>query len=104
MSVSNATMVRNLPWRIMTRFAFGGRFFSFFLQANADVIWSCQAVAELRIVSQKKGVESLTHKIQHRFCLENNKDGFNIRKDIILNPENGYIKDDCVILETFGYY
>ncbi|ELT89456.1 hypothetical protein CAPTEDRAFT_149911 [Capitella teleta] len=77
----------------------------FFLQSNADSessSWSCNAIAELRILSQKPDGKPFTRKIQHLFFTKENDWGFShfISWNDLLDPERGYIKDDSVTLEV----
>ncbi|KAK2714285.1 hypothetical protein QYM36_008742 [Artemia franciscana] len=112
-SLSDATIVRNLPWKIMAmprnvlnqQERTQQKSLGFFLQCNGDsdsASWSCQATAELRLVSQKEGIESFTRKIQHLFYAKENDWGFShfMSWADICDPDKGYIKDDCVILEV----
>lgn len=38
--------------------------------------WSCSAIAELRILSQKEGVENMSRRIQHIFYNKENDWGY----------------------------
>lgn len=76
----------------------------FFLQCNGDseaVSWSCNAIAELRLLSQNGGLP-LSRKINHVFYSKENDWGFShfhTWSDIV-DPEKGWIKDDSIILEV----
>lgn len=77
----------------------------FFLQCNGESdasTWSCNANAELRLLSQKEGVEHIKRKINHVFYSKENDWGFSHFHtwSDILDAEKGYIKDDTVILEV----
>ncbi|XP_071444786.1 ubiquitin carboxyl-terminal hydrolase 7 [Hetaerina americana] len=109
--LSPPCIVRNLPWKIMVmpRTSTGPernqRSLGFFLQCNAESessSWSCFAIADLKIVSQKEGVESFTRKIQHLFFSKENDWGFShfMSLNEVLDPEKGFIKDDSIILEV----
>lgn len=112
-SLSPPTFVRNLPWKIMVmpRTNQGQdrqptKSLGFFLQCNGESessTWSCNAVAELRIISQKEGVENFSRKIQHLFYSKENDWGFShfMAWNEVLDPERGYIKDDTIILEVW---
>lgn len=111
--LSPAYFVRNLPWKIMAmpRNASGpaqdrhGRNLGFFLQCNGDAetpSWSCSATAELRLISQKEGVDNINRKITHVFYSKENDWGFShfVGWSEISDPEKGYVKDDTIILEV----
>lgn len=83
--------------------------------------WSCNATAELRILPQKEGSESLPRRIQHIFYSKENDWGFShfatwnvsfsasyiafysncVLFQDILDPEKGWVKDDSIILEVW---
>ncbi|KDR24281.1 ubiquitin carboxyl-terminal hydrolase 7 [Zootermopsis nevadensis] len=104
--------VRNLPWKIMvmprtsqTQDRQTQRSLGFFLQCNGESessSWSCYAVAELRLLSQKDDVEAFSRKIQHLFYSKENDWGFShfMSWQDVLDPEKGFIKDDSIILEV----
>ncbi|KAI1731898.1 MATH domain-containing protein [Ditylenchus destructor] len=104
--------VQNVPWRIMvmprqhvvqkkgTQKCLG-----FFLQCCPDAYsesWSCQASAELRLISQKPGVPNFTRKTNHVYTAKENDWGYScfMTWADILDEQQGYIKDDKVILEV----
>ncbi len=64
--------------------------------------WSCQATAELRIISQKEGVEDFSRRIGHLFYSKENDWGFShyMTWADVCDPEKGLIKDDRVIFEV----
>ncbi|XP_013784489.1 ubiquitin carboxyl-terminal hydrolase 7-like [Limulus polyphemus] len=111
--LSAPTYVRNLPWKIMVmpRTNQGQdrqptKSVGFFLQCNGESessTWSCNASAELRLISQKDGVEHFTRKIQHLFYSKENDWGFShfMAWNDVLDPEKGFIKDDTIILEVW---
>ncbi|KAH7944113.1 hypothetical protein HPB52_015798 [Rhipicephalus sanguineus] len=77
----------------------------FFLQCNGESessTWSCNATAELRLISQKEGVENFVRKIQHLFYGKENDWGFShfMTWSDVLDPEKGFIVDDTIILES----
>jgi len=112
--LSSPTYVRNLPWKIMamprlnqatTHDRQPNKSLGFFLQCNGESdasTWSCNANAELRLLSQKEGVEHIKRKINHVFYSKENDWGFSHFHTWgdILDAEKGYIKDDTVILEV----
>lgn len=69
--------VRNLPWKIMVMQRQAPspdrqqqKSLGFFLQCNGESEssnWSCYAMAELRLISNKPDVETFYRKIQHLF-------------------------------------
>lgn len=111
--LSSATYVRNLPWKIMAmpRTNQGQdrqptRSLGFFLQCNGESessTWSCNAVAELRLLSQKDGIENFKRKIQHLFYSKENDWGFShfMAWNDILDVDKGYIKEDSITLEVW---
>ncbi|MCP9266250.1 Ubiquitin carboxyl-terminal hydrolase 7 [Dirofilaria immitis] len=77
----------------------------FFLQCCPDAYsdsWSCQAAAELRLISQKQGVPHFTRKTNHVYTAKENDWGYScfMTWADILDESQGYIKDDKVILEV----
>ncbi|XP_054155064.1 ubiquitin carboxyl-terminal hydrolase 7-like [Oppia nitens] len=112
-TLSPPTYVRNLPWKIMamprTNQAHDRqptKSLGFFLQCNGEsdsTTWSCNATAELRIISQKESIENICRKIQHIFYSKENDWGFShfLGWNDILDPDKGHIKDDAVILEVW---
>ncbi|KAL3981627.1 MATH domain family protein [Acanthocheilonema viteae] len=104
--------IQTVPWRIMvmprqhvvqkkgTQKCLG-----FFLQCCPDAYsdsWSCQAAAELRLISQKQGVPHFTRKTNHVYTAKENDWGYScfMTWADILDESQGYIKDDKVILEV----
>merc|ERR1719259_251050 len=111
--LSPATFVRNLPWKIMVMprnqqmqgDRQSSRSLGFFLQCNGDsdsASWSCNAMAELRLISVKPGQENFSRKINHLFYSKENDWGFShfMTWFDVLDPDKGYIKDDTVIFEV----
>ncbi|XP_018020606.1 ubiquitin carboxyl-terminal hydrolase 7 [Hyalella azteca] len=111
--------VRNLPWKIMVMQRMQqqqiqgqnsterqcNRSLGFFLQCNGEsesASWSCNAIAELRLLSVKEGVENFSRKIHHLFYSKENDWGFShfMAWNEVLDPERGYIKDDTITLEV----
>ncbi|KAH7699259.1 MATH domain containing protein [Aphelenchoides avenae] len=104
--------IQNVPWRIMvmprqhvvqkkgTQKCLG-----FFLQCCPEAYsesWSCQAAAELRLISQKQGVANFTRKTNHVYTAKENDWGYScfMTWADILDESQGYIKDDRVVLEV----
>jgi hypothetical protein len=104
--------IRGVPWRIMvmprqhvvqkkgTQKCLG-----FFLQccptAYSDQ-WSCQASAELRLISQKTDVPNFTRKTSHSYTAKENDWGYScfMTWADILDETQGYIKDNTVKVEV----
>uniref|UniRef100_A0AC34FMC7 MATH domain-containing protein n=1 Tax=Panagrolaimus sp. ES5 TaxID=591445 RepID=A0AC34FMC7_9BILA len=104
--------IRGVPWRIMvmprqhvvqkkgTQKCLG-----FFLQccptAYSDS-WSCQASAELRLISQKAEVPNFTRKTSHSYTAKENDWGYScfMTWADILDESQGYIKDNTVKVEV----
>ncbi|XP_076047681.1 ubiquitin-specific protease 7 isoform X2 [Oratosquilla oratoria] len=111
--LSNPCYVRNLPWKIMvmprtnqSQDRQPQRSLGFFLQCNGEsesASWSCNAVAELRLLSVREGQEPFLRKIQHLFYSKENDWGFShfMAWNEVLEPEKGYIKDDTITLEVW---
>ncbi|CAN8002794.1 unnamed protein product [Ixodes hexagonus] len=111
--LSPPTHVRNLPWKIMVmpRTNAGNdrtptKSLGFFLQCNGESessTWSCNATAELRIISQKEGVDNFVRRIQHLFYSKENDWGFShfMTWNDVLDPDKGFIVDDTIILEVW---
>uniref|UniRef100_A0A914HA21 MATH domain-containing protein n=1 Tax=Globodera rostochiensis TaxID=31243 RepID=A0A914HA21_GLORO len=104
--------IQGVPWRIMvmprqhvvqkkgTQKCLG-----FFLQCCPDAYsesWSCQASAELRLISQKPGVPNFTRKTNHVYTAKENDWGYScfMTWADILDEAQGYIKEDKVTLEV----
>lgn len=104
--------IQAVPWRIMvmprqhvvqkkgTQKCLG-----FFLQCCPDAYsdsWSCQAAAELRLISQKQGIPNFTRKTNHVYTAKENDWGYScfMTWADILDESQGYIKEDKVILEV----
>ncbi|ESO09431.1 hypothetical protein HELRODRAFT_97558 [Helobdella robusta] len=105
--------IRNLPWKIMimprnsmnTPDKHAPKNLGYFLQCNGETesqTWSCNGVADLKILSQKPDGKPLVRKIQHLFYSKENDWGFSnfITMNELLDPEKGYVKDDSVTLEV----
>ncbi|GAB6025849.1 Ubiquitin carboxyl-terminal hydrolase 7 [Chamberlinius hualienensis] len=110
--LSTPTFVRNLPWKIMVMLRMNNsqervpsRSLGFFLQCNGESessSWSCNAVAELRLLNHKEGGEPFLRKIQHLFFSKENDWGFShfMSMSDVLEPDKGYCKDDSITLEV----
>ncbi|XP_078613587.1 uncharacterized protein LOC144883162 [Branchiostoma floridae x Branchiostoma japonicum] len=109
---SPAVFIRNLPWKIMVgpeenpdSQESNCKTLGVYLQCDADSVsvWSCRASAELRLIPQKEGVETLKMKLDYVFYGESDNWGFPdfMPWDEVCDPLKGYIKDDTVILEAY---
>ena len=111
--VSPTVTVRHLPWNIMIMpkpakekpRTEENRSLGFYIQCNKESkkkCWSCQARAELRILSQVDGKEDFVREISHRFDSKQYDWGFSnyMRWSDVADPERGLIKDDCVTFEV----
>lgn len=77
-----------------------------FLQCNGESdtnIWSCNAVAELRLMTFKSDKKPYSRKIKHLFYNKENDWGFScfLQMSEVLDPVNGYVQDDAILLEVF---
>ncbi|CAG0923239.1 unnamed protein product, partial [Notodromas monacha] len=106
-ALSPPYFVRNLPWKIMVMQRSQPtlvKSLGFFLQCNGDSdssSWSCNAVADLRML-KRNGEEPFSRKINHLFYSKENDWGFShfVTWADILDPEKGFIKDDSITLEV----
>uniref|UniRef100_A0AC34QBY2 MATH domain-containing protein n=1 Tax=Panagrolaimus sp. JU765 TaxID=591449 RepID=A0AC34QBY2_9BILA len=104
--------IRGVPWRIMvmprqhvvqkkgTQKCLG-----FFLQCCPTAYsdnWSCQANAELRLISQKPDVPNFTRKTSHSYTAKENDWGYScfMTWADILDESQGYIKENTVKVEV----
>ncbi|KAI1710409.1 BTB/POZ domain-containing protein [Ditylenchus destructor] len=76
---------------------------AFILQCNGrdfDSNWKCRAIANCHIVSQKEGVDDIiSHKV-HDFSQGDSVHFDAIRYDVLLDPDNGFIKNDTIIVRV----
>ena len=111
--LSHACMVRNLPWKIMIMPRQGqdnprtgqAKSMGYFLQCNGESeasSWSCQAQAELKVLSVVPGKDAFSRKISHLFYSKENDWGFShyMNWADVADPERGLIKDDTVTFEV----
>lgn len=81
------------------------RSLGFFLQCNGEsesTSWSCNAIADLRLVSFRADTEPFLRKIKHLFYSKENDWGFShfMSWSEIVDPEKGYVLDDAIELEV----
>ncbi|KAI1694135.1 BTB/POZ domain-containing protein [Ditylenchus destructor] len=111
---SASTYIRGIPWKlcaILTQIEHSvepsqhKRFLGLFLYCNKDSTnptWNCRAKYTFCVVAQKEDVDRYEFSNQHNFCGNENEYGWNrfISINTLLDPENGFIKDDTVILRA----
>uniref|UniRef100_A0A1I7XBZ5 MATH domain-containing protein n=1 Tax=Heterorhabditis bacteriophora TaxID=37862 RepID=A0A1I7XBZ5_HETBA len=70
-------------------------------QSFEIVAWTCQAVAEMRLIAQKPGVQNFVRKTTHVYTAKENDWGYScfMTWADVLDESQGYIKDDRVTLE-----
>ncbi|PIO70657.1 MATH domain protein [Teladorsagia circumcincta] len=63
--------------------------------------WTCQSVAEMRLIAQKSGVQNFVRKTTHVYSAKENDWGYScfMTWADVLDESQGYIKDDRVTLE-----
>lgn len=77
----------------------------FFLQCCPDNTysdaWTCQSVAEMRLIAQKAGVQNFVRKTTHVYSAKENDWGYScfMTWADVLDESQGYIKEDRVTLE-----
>lgn len=84
--------------------ALDNRSLGFFLQCNGEsesTSWSCNAIAELRLVSFRPE-PSFVRKIKHLFYSKENDWGFShfMSWSEIVDPDKGFVLDDAIELEV----
>ncbi len=107
---SHPTYVYGYPWRIAIKPKQDGdtKNLGFFLHCYShisyqkDFTFSCQASVQLRVVSHKKNDFTKTKTFSHLFCAKNSFKGFSkfMSWDDLVDPENGFVKDDTVTFEA----
>ncbi|KAI1708988.1 BTB/POZ domain-containing protein [Ditylenchus destructor] len=106
---SPPTYIYGLPWKIMYYSSIGSadsdKTLGLYLQCNReddDPNWSCRASIQLRIASQKADVDDKARLFVKDFTSKKNEWGYSdfTSCDELLDPENGFIKDDVVILRA----
>ncbi|CAH1267028.1 USP7 [Branchiostoma lanceolatum] len=104
--LSPAVFISNLPWKICVKpwYSNNRKSLAVFLKsdANSKSLWSCHASGELRLIPQKNGVKAVGMTVDQTFY---NKQSTWGRREFIpwhgvCDPQNGYIKDDQIVLEA----
>ncbi|KAI6215695.1 hypothetical protein M3Y94_00414800 [Aphelenchoides besseyi] len=106
-------VVHDVPWRIMImprqhivqKKGTTQKCLGFFLQCCPDAYsdsWSCQAAAELKLISQRPGIQNFSRKTNHVYTAKENDWGYScfMTWADILDESQGYILNDSVILEV----
>ncbi|VDM54203.1 unnamed protein product [Angiostrongylus costaricensis] len=103
--------INGVPWRIMVMpkqhmvQKKNQKCMGFFLQCCPDNTysdaWTCQSVAEMRLIAQKPGVQNFVRKTTHVYSAKENDWGYScfMTWADVLDESQGYIKDDRVTLE-----
>ncbi|WKX96437.1 hypothetical protein Q1695_012688 [Nippostrongylus brasiliensis] len=103
--------INGVPWRIMVMpkqhmvQKKNQKCMGFFLQCCPDNTysdaWTCQSVAEMRLIAQKQGVQNFVRKTTHVYSAKENDWGYScfMTWADVLDESQGYIKDDRVTLE-----
>ncbi|CAG9094237.1 unnamed protein product [Plutella xylostella] len=110
--LSPPTYVRCLPWKILvltrnttTADRQQQKALGIFLQCNGDCDssgWSCYGMGELKLVSHKPDIPDYSRKLHHMFHYKEDDWGYThfiLWKDL-MNPDNGFIKDDSITIEA----
>ncbi|XP_072931565.1 ubiquitin carboxyl-terminal hydrolase 7-like isoform X2 [Epargyreus clarus] len=110
--LSEPCYVRCLPWRILVLIRHTStpdrqqqKALGIFLQCNGDCDspgWSCYGLGQLKLLSYKPDGEHLCRKLHHMYHPKEDDWGFAhfISWKDLMDPENGYVKDDCVSIEA----
>ncbi|XP_062529306.1 ubiquitin carboxyl-terminal hydrolase 7 isoform X3 [Bombyx mori] len=110
--LSPACYVRCLPWKILVLVRNTTRndhqphkALGVFLQCNGECSspgWSCYGLGELKLLSYKPEGTHLCRKIHHMYHCKEDDWGFAhfIAWDDLMNPDNGFVKNDSITLEA----
>ena len=73
----------------------------FYLCCNSGspLYWSCRASGDIRLIHERGG-KKFSRKFTKTFCGKDSCFGFYMDWNEVMDPENGYIKDDCVTIEV----
>ncbi|CAH1250620.1 TRIM56 [Branchiostoma lanceolatum] len=113
-STSPATFIRNLPWIIEAWPEVDSDSqlpdnktlaINLMCDAVSRGLWSCRALVELRLITQKIGVATVKEKGEKVFYQNGTGRIWGFPKFMpwheVCNPQKGYIKDDKIILEAY---
>nr|CDJ89257.1 MATH and BTB:POZ domain containing protein [Haemonchus contortus] len=102
--------IANLPWRLAaktecTKRTSHVKFFSVYIDCNPEsesTLWSCDAVVEFRLLSQRPDVPHFSRQFTNKFNFNSNNWGFPsfMEWGDILNVDKGYVKGDRVVVEA----
>ncbi|KAI1721579.1 MATH domain-containing protein [Ditylenchus destructor] len=102
--------IANLPWRLAaktecTKRTSNVKFFSVYIDCNPEsesTLWSCDAVVEFRLISQKSSSADFTRQFTNKFSYNSNNWGFPsfMEWTEITNPERGFVRSDRVVVEA----
>ncbi|GBP91321.1 Ubiquitin carboxyl-terminal hydrolase 7 [Eumeta japonica] len=104
--------VRCLPWKILATVRHTTtpdrqqqKALGVFLQCNGDSEtsgWSCYGLGEIRLLSHKQEGEHVIKKIHHMYHSKEDDWGYAhfVSWNDLMDPENGFVKDDSVTLEA----
>lgn len=102
--------IANLPWRLAaktecTKRTSNVKFFSVYIDCNPEsesTLWSCDAVVEFRLISQKADTPNFSRQFTNKFNYNSNNWGFPsfMEWSEILNADKGFIRGDRVVVEA----
>ncbi|XP_063362143.1 ubiquitin carboxyl-terminal hydrolase 7-like isoform X2 [Cydia amplana] len=110
--LSPPCIVRCLPWKILamvrqttTPERQQQKALGVFLQCNGESDapgWSCYGLGELKLLTHKPDKEHLCRKLHHMYHCKEDDWGFGhfISWKDLLNPDNGFVKDDSITIEA----
>lgn len=108
--LSNEHYVRGFPWTILVKSCNDStgdedKTLGFFLKCNADPDknWKCSVTFDLRLLSFRKEVPSISRQIHHVFSQDDVDWGFSNFSLFfdIMHPESSYYQNDTIILEVY---
>jgi hypothetical protein len=102
--------IANLPWRLaakteQTKRTSNVKFFSVYIDCNPEsesTLWSCEAIVEFRLISQKPDGADFTRQFTNKFSYNSNNWGFPsfMEWTEITNPDRGFVRNDRVVVEA----
>ncbi|XP_061713285.1 ubiquitin carboxyl-terminal hydrolase 7-like isoform X3 [Cydia pomonella] len=110
--LSPPCFVRCLPWKILAMVRLTTtpdrqqqKALGVFLQCNGESDspgWSCYGLGELKLLTYKPDKEHLCRKLHHMYHCKEDDWGFGhfISWKELMNPDNGFVKDDAVTIEA----
>ncbi|KAH7693549.1 BTB/POZ domain-containing protein, partial [Aphelenchoides avenae] len=81
------------------------KFFSVYIDCNPEsesTLWSCEAIVEFRLISQKTGGSDFTRQFTNKFSYNSNNWGFPsfMEWTEITNADRGFVRGDRVVVEA----